>query len=332
VARAYQKILQSLAEGSREEARDGAYDLETKVFASVGDEPHLLLAGGEMTIINRLAEHEVESLVPLMILHLELQKRYVEERRYPIASHTDSLVTALAEIYAEQSQSDLGPSLAADVLASVGAYLQSAQLRVPARRMLERALSLDERSSFALLQLAVAHEARGEYAEAVTYLRRLLQIDPQSEEGRLRLALNLRRLGDVGEAGRLLDRLVWGRSSEAVCVVAYQERARIEVDGERPERAAGLLREAIGRYPQQLRLHIQLAYALDRAGDSKAAGRVAQGLDSRATTSGSSPRYHYGRNSIGGRSEGGDAALDDAATTRLPALAAALDRMPGGKP
>jgi predicted Zn-dependent protease len=99
------------------------------------------------------------------------------------------------------------------------------------------------------------------------------------------------------------------------------------VDEGDPAGAASLLREAIARFPGSERLRLQLAYALDRAGDPAAARQtIAELAKSPPDGAGESARRRYTRfpDSAAALSL---TAVRASADQRLGALAAALERL-----
>ncbi|RMH15078.1 MAG: tetratricopeptide repeat protein, partial [Acidobacteria bacterium] len=323
---AYRDSLQRLASGATGEALEL---LEATEVAAVEDDAAAapgLLAAAQGGVIADLAERDPECLVPLLMLHLELHDRYVEARRFPLAAFARDRIVDLAERYARNATSERAPVLASEALADLGAYLLHAQLRNPGRNMLERALQLDERNVFARLDLAVALERFGEYRPAVAALRRLTELDPELGEARLRLAINLARIGERAESERQLRRLIAGGADDWLLAIAYQELARHYLAEARLEAAVSLLDESIHRLPQEGRLYLLLAYALDRSGR---AGRGREILDAAPlATREASPRNRYNRRLAGDRTLA-RRALRRGSLARLPALALALG---GGRP
>jgi tetratricopeptide (TPR) repeat protein len=147
----------------------------------------------------------------------------------------------------------------------------------------------------------------------------------------VRLAINLRRLGRDAEASELLQRVIGEINPDWVLTLAYQELASMRLSGGNPQGAVNLLEQAVGRLPGQGGLQLQLAYALDRTGESARARRVLGRLE---PTDGSeesgSPRYRYSK-----WPEAGDdaerAALEQAALVRLPVLAATVANLPSAE-
>lgn len=334
VADAYRRVLGRLADADRQGALDGLAEIEGQVMASGEEAPLELLFEAETVIVDALAVAEPQSLLPLMLLHSRAYDRYRDELDYGLSTHSRRMAVAVAERYATEAAADAASdedretilSLASSSLASFGAYLQRAQVRVTGRRLLQRALELDAGNYFALLHLATGYERTGDYEEAARTFRRLVEVDPKSPEGRLRLAVNLERLDRRDEAAELLRRLVAEVNPDWVLAVAYQELASMLQDRGRHEEAAALLGQAVGRLPDENRLRIQLAYAQDRAGRLAEARETLVRVSPRAPDS-PSPRHLYNSWPETGVTETTES-LEEAAMIRLPSLGAVLSTMP----
>lgn len=333
IARAYRKTLARLAAGDLDEAVAALDRLESEVLSAENPEARSWLVTAQDQVIAELARSDAESLVPVLLLHVEQHFRSLEARAAERAAgedfafHTRERVIATARLYAKECASELAPTMAASVLADMGVALRQAELRVASRRMMEEALALDPESSVALLGVAVDHEWRGEPATAAAYLRRLLAVDPRAEEARLRLALDLRRTGERQEAARLLRRTLDEGVDEGLVTLAHQELGRILLQSGRPAAAVRLLEAGIRRLPAQTRLYVQLAYALDRAGESRRARQVLERMPA-GRAGPPSPRLLYSRL----RSEEGThrPELLRQGMARLALLARALDESSSG--
>ncbi|HEY7213054.1 MAG TPA: tetratricopeptide repeat protein, partial [Thermoanaerobaculia bacterium] len=176
----------------------------------------------------------------------------------------------------------------------------------------------------ALLGLATIYEKNAQVESAVKYLRRVLEADPENAEGRFRLAMNLKRQDQMPEARKLLEGLTASTDPSWVTPLAYQELARLASDQEKPAEAEKVLRQALERFPDDARLTIQLAAALDRKGEGREATvLIAKILASPSSREASSARYLY--NTV--RPEAFAEArsfLAENSRTRLPVLAQAL--------
>lgn len=322
---AYRDALEHLATGAGAEALDELADLEREVLEAPEVDARTWLVAAQDEVLGRLAAIDPESLVPVLFLHMQSHERYAGARDAHLTFHARDRVIATARLYARTAKSELAPSFAAAALSGMGVALVQSRMPLAGRRMVEEALALDGRNTAALMELALDHERRGEYAPAAAHLQRLLDIEPRSGEGRLRLGLNLRRMGEPRLAGRWLRRVIDDGAEEWLLALAYQELARLLIAQGRPERAVKLLETGVRRLPRQRRLAVLLAYAHDRNGESHD-GReaLAAGL-ARPDGVGPSPRLLYSRRPQDHGGPGGPDLLSHS-TARLAVLAAALAR------
>lgn len=195
-ADAYRGVLDRLASGLLEDAVDGLRELEREVEAH--KDPKRAwgwLADAQDRVIRELAEDDPESLLPLLVLHMESHDRTLREGRiYSFRStSTRRRIVDLATTYGDKAQTDLAPALAAVAQGDLGASYVRGRWFGIARPILESALALDDDNVAALCYLAFVDEGSGRYQDSVDALRRALAVVPRSQEGRLRLALSLRR-------------------------------------------------------------------------------------------------------------------------------------------
>lgn len=309
VASAYSQVLGRLADGERDAALDNLIQVEREVLASGQEKPMALLTESEALVLEALAEADPQALLPVMMLHGRAYDRYLGNLELGLSTYSREKAIAIIELYVrrvedrwrsrlsergvstavkERAEEEIAAarSIASDTLTSFGAYLQSVQVRMAGRALLRRALEIEPDNPAALLQLGAGLEKTGSYDEAVNVLRRLVEVDPKSPEGRLRLAVNLRRLGREGQAMELLSSLIREDNPDWVLAVAYQELASLHLSRDQASQAVTLLDQGVGRLPDQERLRIQLAYALDRTGDGARARQVVVRMEPR----GSGPR------------------------------------------
>ena len=289
-------------------------------------------------------------MLPLVTLHGRAYDVYREELDFGLSTHARETAIAIAERYAVEVQQRAAEqrdanrrnaaavadaeaeiatarTLASDALASFGAYLQTAQVRTTGRALLRRALEIDPQNRSALINLATGLEKTGDYEESVRVLERLVALDPKSPEGRLRLAVNLRRLGKRNRAAEGLRGLVSEDNPPWVLAVAYEELASMLLEDGHPREAVALLDAAVGRLPGEGRLLVQLAYALDRAGDTARSRQVLARLAPSDEDREGSPRHQYNRWPSSDLMDPGSP-LQQAGMVRLPALGSALAAMP----
>lgn len=319
VSSAYRLALTQLAGGSSGDALSAIAALEAEYSTpEERDQP----LEGELYVLADLARRNPESLVPALVMHIELYHRYRQEQRFAQAVLNATMAERIAEIYA-----DLGGGGAEVVvgraLASLGLELLEERRLTQARRVLARSLEHDPSNPAALLGLGADRERSADYSAAVDYFSRLVEAQPDSAEARLRLALNLRRTGRGRSAEAALTELVAGEKDGWPVVIAYQELARGLLDQGREQQAATLLRQAIERFPDEDRLRLQLAWALDLGGRPGEAKSIVERLAARPPTFGDSPRRRYNRSpeTLPARNR---ELLEEAAEERLAALEQAI--------
>ena len=101
----------------------------------------------------------------------------------------------------------------------------------------------------------------------------------QSQQLKQEMRINPR----LYQAMELLYSLVREDNPDWVLAVAYQELASLHLERNQANRAVTLLDQGVGRLPEQERLRIQLAYALDRAGESARARQVVVRMEPRSS-------------------------------------------------
>lgn|GEM_PF-1168026 len=330
VRQRYTRALALLGSGSTgSEVIEALTAMEQEIYRSDASEGLPALGRGEIALARQLAETEPEALVPLISFHLDLYLQYRREREFALATHSRRTMTELTELYAKSAGSEGARIIASEALTTLATEMLDAGLRNAGGTALERALKLDERNEAARLQLAAHYERLGSYQPAVDTLRKLVELNPKSAEGRLRLALNLGRVGDTQQAEQSLRRLISESNPPWTLTVAYTELANLYLGTRRERDAVTLLRQAVNRLPDQDRLSIQLAYALDRQRQFLEARRVLARLAARDHHLGNgtaSPRHRYARGTEQGLAEARERVLS-AARTRQPLLSTALGRL-----
>ncbi len=274
IAARYQYALERLALGRLDDAVVELRRLESEILAESKRPRQALkwLAQGQNRVTRELLRQDPECLLPVLLLHLELQRRYAADRAADLevsghlVNETRKRIRSLAQVYAEEARYQMAASLAARSLVEMAEALEESGYLVSALVVLREALALDPGNADALLDLAYQYEHNGFFRDAFTLLQRLVELEPRSDEGRLRLAMSLFRKQRDGEAAELLLRLISDARSEWVLAVSYQELARSYLRQERFEDAVRILRKAVTRLPDVQRLYVEFAYALDRSG------------------------------------------------------------------
>jgi len=330
----YRKILTDWSTGQTDRAPDELLELETTVAVDTDAGTHKTLLKAEQEVIHQVGQADIEVLVPIAVLHHEAYRRLLARggRGHALALvHTRNMAKDLALLYQDQSGSEAGALVASRLLTSLGGLLLQAAQQLPAAGMFQKAIELDAKNVPALLALATVYEKNAQAESAVKLLRQALVIEPANGEARLRLALNLKRLEEAGESQKLLEGLAADKEPSWVTPLAYQELARLASDRGKSSEAEKTLRQAVERFPDDLRLRIQLAAVLDRRGaPGEATTMIEKALESSGTpksTEASSSRYLY--NAVRADEFAPTRSfLDESAKSRFQTLAQALNAPP----
>lgn len=318
--RGYQAVLTLLSTGRREDSLEALYAFETA--AMEGREPMEIdrVFEAEIEVIRPLGRRDIESLVPVLVLHHDAYPMYVERGRPFLAGHASRIAAALADLYAREGGSEGSRVLGARALASLGIYAQQRGVKLQGMGLMLHALEYDPNNEAALLGVATVHERSGNYHRAAEWLLQLLEARPRHREGRLRMAVNLHRLGEADQARQLLEELVAEPARDWEGALAYQELARLHREEGRLEGAEQVLWDGLERYPGDERLRTQLAFVLDQQRQPNRSLSVIQEIADRGEPSGPSARRRYG---MGPQEAYQDvlAGLQESATARMPRLA-----------
>jgi tetratricopeptide (TPR) repeat protein len=322
----YRQILALWAGGQTEKAVNDLMALEESVVRDddVGTKKRLLKA--EEAIIHEIGAANLETLVPVAMLHHDVYRRYLEKGAKGhslLLSHARGMARDLAILYQEQSGSEGAALVSSRILTSLGGMLQQYAQQLPAAEMFYRAVALDPRNTAAMMGLCIVYEKNSQYQSAVDLLRKIADLDPAYSEARLRLALNLKRLGKTDDARKGLTALAEAKDSGWVTSLAAQELARLYSEQGSPAGAQKVLEAALQRFPNDARLYVELAAVLDRKGEMRVAQAVMDKVLALKPSSEDSARLLYNTT----RQETFAQArqfLDENARSRLSLLAEAL--------
>jgi tetratricopeptide (TPR) repeat protein len=288
----YRKILTDWSTGQTDRAPDELIELETTVAVDTDARTHKTLLKAEQEVIHQVGQADIEVLVPIAVLHHEAYRRLLARggRGHALAMvHSRNMAKDLALLYHEQSGSEGAALVASRLLTSLGGLLLQASQQLPAAEMFQKGIELDGHNVPALLGLSTVYEKNAQAASAVKLLRQALTVEPANAEARLRLALNLKRMEQTGESQKLLEGLTGDKESSWVTPLAYQELARLASDRGKTSEAEKTLRQAVERFPEDLRLRIQLAAVLDRRGaPGEATALIEKALGLSGTSAGTS--------------------------------------------
>jgi tetratricopeptide (TPR) repeat protein len=326
----YRKVLADWSAGETDRAPDELIELESAVVLDADAGTRKVLLKSEQAVIHQVGAADLEVLVPIAVLHHEAYLRLLQRgfQGHALAMiHTRTMARDLAILYHEQSGSEGASLVSSRLLTSLGGLLQQSAQQLPAAEMYQQAVELDGKNIGALLALATIYEKNAQAETAVKLLRRILEADAGNVEARLRLALNLKRLDQKVEARKTLQEITAAKDSSWVTSLAYQELAQLDSEAGKPADAEAVLRQALKRFPNDLRLHIQLASVLDRLGHPGEASTLVENALSLPAGEEAPARFLY--NTV--RPDAFAAArkfLDENSRSRLPVLAQALSAPP----
>ncbi len=319
----YRGVLELVAAGQRDDALAALYDFETG--AMEGREPKEVqrLLDAEVEVVKWVGVKDLEALVPMLALHQDAYRMYVDRGQPLLAGHSSRLAASLADLYAREGGSEGSRVLGARALASLGIYSQLVGVKLQGLGLMLHALDFDPNDAAALLGIATVHERSGNYHRAAERLLQLLKVEPNNREGRLRMAVNLARLGSTHDARRLFEGLIAEHRDDWETVVAYEQLGTLHREAGRMGQAESVLQEGLERYPESECLRTELAFVLDVEKEPKRSLAVILKLPDGAGQRGPSARRRYGM----GPQETYDralAALHENAATRVARLARLL--------
>lgn len=293
----YRHILADWSAGQTDRAPDELIELESAVVQDADPRTRTTLLKAEQAVIHQVGAADLEVLVPIAMLHHESYRRLLLLGRHGHALamvHTRNMTKDLALLYNEQSGSEGAAQVTSHLLTSLGGLLLQAAQQLSSAELFQKAIELDHRNVTALLALATIFEKNAQADSVVKLLRQTLQVEPANPEARLRLALNLKRLKQTDEARTLLAGLTADKEISWVTPLAYQELARLDSDRGRSAEAEKALRTAVGRFPDDLRLRVQLAAVLDRRGaPGEGTALIEKALAASPSQQASAARYLY---------------------------------------
>jgi tetratricopeptide (TPR) repeat protein len=328
----YREALVHWANGDSDLASRELSALETRVVRDTELASSKRLLKAEEKVIDDVASGDLEVLVPIARLHFEVYRRYLNEgaRGHALVEvHSRTMVHDLAMLYRQQSAGKDAALVASHLLTSLGELLQHGAQHQAAAELYTQAAELDPHNAVPALSLGIIYEKFEQYKSAVAWLRKALAIEPQNAEARLRLGVNLERLGKVEEARKLLEGLTAETNDSWVVALAFEEMAQLDARREAPAAAEKVLRAGLARFPQSVRMRVQLAAALDRQGKIREGRQVIEEIPAmkpNAVQEGARFRYNTSSSDTVAVSRG---FFEDNAASRMHSLAEALDRGPG---
>ncbi|MEM1179031.1 MAG: tetratricopeptide repeat protein, partial [Acidobacteriota bacterium] len=223
----------------------------------------------------RANPRNAEAVLPLVSLNLELYREARRLGRTLVSTHARFMAMRLIELYlAQAGNSTVAKKTAASLFVSLGGELQLADMVYFSERIFRKALSFDERQATALLALGMNYHLIGDLQRARDSFQTLLEIDPSHTEGSLRLARLDLLEGQERRARKRLQQAIKSSGPEWALAVAYQELARLDIDEGELLAAKKTLSEGLGRFPNQPRLLMLMAFAHDASAANTRAREV----------------------------------------------------------
>jgi tetratricopeptide (TPR) repeat protein len=291
IRHSYHQVIAAVARGEEVVARRTLADLERRAMQAA--KPAVMVRLGEIqsSLAAKVARDEPRALWPLLWLHRTMNRYYRVRNESVLATHSSAVATELAGRLASQGGRD-DLAFATDVLVDQANELVLIPAMRAAKRMLRRALQLDPDHVDAQIALGAVLERQGEIVEAATMFERATRLEPERSEATLRLAVNLDRAGRDSPARKLYRSLIGTAAPIWVRTVAVEQLARGFVEDGKAGEAVAVLRGAMEEIGPNPRLTIQLAQALDEAGETRRVTEVLQTLEA-DLDSDASPRLRY---------------------------------------
>jgi hypothetical protein len=242
-------------------------------------------------------------VVPLLDHHRRAFVRGFVDGRSSAALNNLDVAEILAHLFSPGGVEQEGRTLIADALALAARDCEHRGMPDRAARLLLAAIEVDAGHRGSLEMLAFGRERSGDLDGAAEAVERLLRDDPRNRELRLRQAVLARRRGRPRQADASARELVAERAGDWIEELALEIRGSIALDQDYPSDgtspAVELLRSAAADHPDNQRLRILYALALDRSNRRDESDAVLAQAE-RLEPSGPSPRYRYAQPAASG--------------------------------
>ena len=290
---AYLEALRLWADGDVVAARRTLAELERPVETSGAVRRWRQLITLERVTAMSLTEGHPASLMAVAFLHRDMFGWYLARGEPRLSTHSWQMAATMARIAPGVKGWDPPDGFSESMLIDLaGQLVRSGQPRM-ARQLLETADKMAPGSAPALLGLGALAERIGHPEEAVEPLKTLVDNHPDDSEGRLRLAVNLARTGSEKNAEEHFRVLLDPSVTVWIRTLAYQELGRTLVQQGRDGEACEVLSTGAAQIPDNQRLRILLAHAMDGDRRPRDATAVIEELEANAAQQTTSPRYRY---------------------------------------
>jgi Flp pilus assembly protein TadD len=294
-ARYFAHLIQ--ADSNEASSLDGLLELLTVPGGSTEASRRVLtaIARGAVRLVedsDRVRTSSWEIVVPLLEHHRRAFLRGSSGGRSMAALNNLDAAEILARLFPPGDLELEGRTLIADALALGARDCEVLGLTQRTSRLLLAALEVDPGHRSSLELLAIHRERSGDLAGAVEAVERLLRDDPRNRELRLRQAVLAHRRGRLRTADARARDLVAERAGDWIEELALEIRGSIALGQGDVSAAVGLLRNAAAEHPDNQRLRILYASALERSGGQVASDAVLSQAELLEPV-GPSPRYRY---------------------------------------
>ena len=290
----YVETLDHLARGDRDQALELLITIEVEALGKTPTTSRIdRVWRHKLGVVRRALDlTSDEVLVPVIVLHHDAYEVYRDRKMPILARHARDMASDLASYMVQRTDNDSDRRFASWVMASFGASLLTLRTSGTSAGLLEDALGHAPDNPAALIGLAWAHEAHGEYQNAIERLDDLLAADPDHHQARLRWAVCQQRLGEFGAAESAFQLVLNQAEERWIRSVAHQELSRTHRLQGDLSTALAAAEAGLTEYPDDQELIVLAASLNERTGRRTRARDVVASIRVDASPEGSA-RYHY---------------------------------------
>ena len=286
----YEAVLLALLAEGENAAKRAVLEMESEALSEASGNAFRQLARAERLVAEALAQADAETLVPLLALHTDLYRTYVDRRVFSLAAHSKEMVSSLVRIYVENGGAT---EVASRALTSLGSYLQDANLRAGSTSLFSNALELNPQEAAALIGLAAMLEKFSDLQGSAQSLRELVAFAPDDGEALLRLGIDLCRSGRGRQGRQVLRDLLETPASLWILRLTYEGLASSLLDEGRLGDALTVLLDGVEILPEAQRPYLLTALVFDRLGRPHESIDMVRRYSVRRLPTTASPRLIY---------------------------------------